>query len=327
MPSGSGNYVQNSTTQQANANFNISGNGTIGTNPASAAVHQWRGLKFSIRQVRFALTNGTTRLAGDLQRQHCILWYQHNHSFGLQANNGVNGGLFLENTGNIGVGTIFPNHKLTIDTLGGPGWTTQNWGGAIALRNSSAIGWQLNNSSLSFGIGQSTDGLSFFRTSSSPGTTANAPVYEMQITNQGNVGIGTTAPNAKLFVQGEAANGVGIAATGNAAQSADKGGWIKAMIYVRADGTIARCFNGVSGATASNCGFALIPLPGFPAGFYQIDVGFNVASRFLSITVIKADGFERGGKIYSFPTSTAAIVHTFRNGSIDEPTDFFLIIY
>jgi len=30
LPAGSGNYVQNTTTQQANSNFNISGNGTIG---------------------------------------------------------------------------------------------------------------------------------------------------------------------------------------------------------------------------------------------------------------------------------------------------------
>src|SRR5258706_202609 len=69
-----------------------------------------------------------------------------------------NGSLTLDTSGSIGINPIFPNHKLTIDTLGGPTWTTQAWGGAIALRNSSAIGWQLNSAGQSFGIGQSSDG-------------------------------------------------------------------------------------------------------------------------------------------------------------------------
>src|SRR5258707_14769709 len=30
LPSGSGNYIQNTTSQQAGSNFNISGNGTVG---------------------------------------------------------------------------------------------------------------------------------------------------------------------------------------------------------------------------------------------------------------------------------------------------------
>ena len=32
LPTGSGNYIQNTTTQQANANFNIAGNGVVGGN-------------------------------------------------------------------------------------------------------------------------------------------------------------------------------------------------------------------------------------------------------------------------------------------------------
>jgi hypothetical protein len=38
VPSGSGNYIQNTTTQQASANFNISGNGTAGGMSVNGAV-------------------------------------------------------------------------------------------------------------------------------------------------------------------------------------------------------------------------------------------------------------------------------------------------
>src|SRR5437660_6260717 len=39
VPSGSGNYIQNATTQQAGANFNISGNGTAGGTLSANAVN------------------------------------------------------------------------------------------------------------------------------------------------------------------------------------------------------------------------------------------------------------------------------------------------
>ncbi|MFN8643086.1 MAG: hypothetical protein U0802_16060, partial [Candidatus Binatia bacterium] len=38
VPSGSGNYIQNSSTPQANASFNVAGNGTVGGTISTAAV-------------------------------------------------------------------------------------------------------------------------------------------------------------------------------------------------------------------------------------------------------------------------------------------------
>ena len=47
---------------------------------------------------------------------------------------------------------------------------------------------------------------------------------------------------------------VGI--TGDATQPRDKGGWAKAMIHVNADGTIARAYNAVTGASGPGAGFS-----------------------------------------------------------------------
>jgi hypothetical protein len=93
-----------------------------------------------------------------------------------------------------------PLHYLTV--LGGPLWTSNSWSGAAELGNASAIGWRKNSAGVSFGIGQSTGGFYIFRTNSAPGTTATPASYELFIHDTGQVGIGTTAPQAKLDVAG-----------------------------------------------------------------------------------------------------------------------------
>jgi hypothetical protein len=311
-------FIKNATTQQT-ANFNISGNGTIG---GSLNVN-------GTFPNGFFLSNGTANFRGSIVGNSVLFGTTTNSALSLSANNGVNGSLFLDTSGSIGINTIAPNHKLTIDTFGGPTWTNDGWGGAIALRNSSAIGWQFNSSNLSFGIGQSTGGLSFFRTTNSPGTSGNTPSYDMVISNQGNVGIGTTAPNAKLFVQGEAANGVGIAATGNASQSRNKGGWIKAMVFVLANGTIARCYNGLTGASTGNCGFSVTRIFN---RIYSVDFGFQVSDRFVSVTTstildsIPAETI--AARIQATSNINQINVLTFYANSGDYVvSDFYLIVY
>lgn len=98
---------------------------------------------------------------------------------------GSNANIFY-NGGNVGIGTIAPGHALGIaGPL--PGWTSNQWGGAVELTNASAIGWQSNAAGSRFGIGQSTGGLYFFRTASDPGTLASPAVYDMFINDGGNV--------------------------------------------------------------------------------------------------------------------------------------------
>lgn len=66
-------------------------------------------------------------------------------------------------------------------------------------------------------------------------------------------------------------------------------GGAKAMVFVNGDGTILRCYNGVTGATTGNCGFT-VSRGVVPAGRYSVDFGFNVSNRFYSVSANSGAG-------------------------------------
>ena len=108
--------------------------------------------------------------------------------------NGIAGGdsIFSRNgtsafysAGNVGLGTSTPAHRLSIAAA--PLWTSNSWGGAIAMTNGHALGWASNGAGQRFGIGQTNGGLFFFRTASDPGTTAFPATYDLWINDGGNV--------------------------------------------------------------------------------------------------------------------------------------------
>lgn len=103
-------------------------------------------------------------------------------------------------SGNVGIGTSAPAHRLSL--IGGPGWTTNNWLGALELSNASAIAWQANPGQTRFGLGQTTGGLYIFHTASNPGTMGSPAIYDMMVSDSGKVGIGTIGPNYPLHVFG-----------------------------------------------------------------------------------------------------------------------------
>lgn len=106
--------------------------------------------------------------------------------------------IISETSGRIGINGV-PTHTLTIN--GGPNWTTAKWIGSIALPNTGAIGWaSVDAGSIRRGFGSSNGRLLFFRTESNLGGAGYPLVYDMTISNDGNVGIGTTGPQSKLTV-------------------------------------------------------------------------------------------------------------------------------
>ena len=111
-------------------------------------------------------------------------------------------GMAITTAGNIGIGTISPAHRLSV--IGGPSWTSSLWNGSVEFDNASAIGWRANAAGWHFGIGQTTGGLVFFQTSSELGSTLSPATYDMVLTDGGLVGIGTSAPDNKLTVNGAA---------------------------------------------------------------------------------------------------------------------------
>jgi hypothetical protein len=114
----------------------------------------------------------------------------------------VGDSVITELNGNIGVGTATPSHQLSLGI--GPRWTSNSWGGSLALENGSAIGWKANTAGNRFGIGHTNGGFYFFRTASDPGTAGAAANYDLAISDTGNVSIGTPNPSSsKLTIEGQ----------------------------------------------------------------------------------------------------------------------------
>lgn len=106
--------------------------------------------------------------------------------------------LRIDSSGRVSLSNTHPAHQLSIS--GGPLWTLNFWAGAISLDTASAIGWLSNSAGQHHGLGQTDGGLYFFHTLSTPGTTGSPAIYDMTISDNGDVGIGTTIPSAKLSV-------------------------------------------------------------------------------------------------------------------------------
>ena len=176
--------------------------------------------------------------------------------------------------------------------------------------------------------------------------TKNNTVTPMIIGSSGSVGIGTTAPNAKLDVRGQAGDsGFGIAADNNAWQARGAGGWVKAMAYVDpfAPGGIAvtSCYNSqASGAavTTPPCGITLLD---HAQGANLVDFGFQVSDRFVQLTaVLTAQSFNAGADVvgalmqFNFAGQANAnqvFVETFNtngqggnHGDVDTPFHIFI---
>jgi hypothetical protein len=169
------------------------------------------------------------------------------------------------NDGQVGIGTASPSAKLTVS-------------GAGAYNAAGAARFDLFNTTANTGFLQHvTDGglLQFTTTS---GNT------RMVIDPNGNVGVGTVTPQAKLQIGGIGTNGYTLGVDGNATQTLNKFGFAKAMLHVDQSGTINRCFNSTiagNDMSAPPCGFIVSVLG---TGIYAIDFGFPTFDRFVAVT-------------------------------------------
>ena len=123
---------------------------------------------------------------------------------------------------------------------------------------------------------------------------------------------------------GSATAGYALFAEGNAGQSRDKGGFVKAMILVNQDGTIARCYNGLANSSTGNCGFTI----SHPSeGNYDINFGFKVDDRFLLTTPINnepAGGCPAGSAFLLSLTGNVATIGTSCGSYFDKPFMIFI---
>jgi hypothetical protein len=124
-------------------------------------------------------------------------------------------------------------------------------------------------------------------------STSNSGVGVYGETMMGNAvyGLSHRAEFAAVAGQNDQ-GGYAMYAIGNTGQARDKGGWVKAMAYVDAGGSMIRCFNStLAGSAASTvpCGFT--PLGG---GFNITDYGFRVDDRFISVTPTRSGSAPTG---------------------------------
>jgi hypothetical protein len=173
-------------------------------------------------------------------------------------------GIAITTEGNVGIGTTDPLTGFKLDVIGSTHMDPGGSGGEILFHTPGG------ETGMSI-VGTSRADLRFDGTSvkllAGFGSGAMPSENGIAVTTSGNVGIGTTSPTAKLTV------------AGGANQARDKGGFVKAMVFVNQDGTIARCYNGI---TDSSSGITAIH--DISPGSYFVTFNFQVNDRFVSVT-------------------------------------------
>lgn len=318
---GNTQFIRNSSSPQT-ATFNITGNGLFGgqvgvNTPINPNFHldvQGGVRSFSPASSHFVAetTGGTNSWARFYMRSPERSWFMGTS----RAFNGNQLYIADETAGQI---------RMAIATNGFVGINTSNPQAGLEVSGTGALSQQRITDTASGNslVLQSGTGINTKVTGYNYGTGTGVPLYlsvdgANTIINPagGNVGIGVLAPTAKLTVGG------------NLSQSSSGFGVPKAIVFVQANATIARCYNGISGQTTGGCGFSVSG----SGGSYTVNFGFDVSSRFYSMTSssIWLPGVSalvgRLGLDGSAPNVIhAAFWRTFDAAST--PSDFTLIVY
>ena len=246
--------------------------------------------------------------------------------FGTSANRGVWG---------VSTGSSYGVYGESVNGIGMQGVSTSNVGvGGISTSSFGVAG----SSSSSYGVFGTSASNSGVRGETASGSITSPGVHGVS-TGAGGVGVrgdGTTGvygvSTSGVGVTGESTTGFAVYANGNAGQALNKGGFVKAMVYVDpflpADQYIVRCYNGLTNTSFGNCGFTMTR---DDVGRYRINfgAGFNVANRFLSLTLAGTLP-TGGGAVASSSTEVSVLVWTASSvtaGVEFVDNAFFLIVY
>jgi trimeric autotransporter adhesin len=180
LPSGSGHYIQNTTTTQTGTHFNISGNGTVGGTLASANLGIGTSAPEARADIRHEGVGVNSLMITEAGGFPTIIGRSSNGT--LAAPTALSSGSnFLRLSGRGHTGTGFSGDQAYIDMLAAQPWTDANRGTLIRFA-----------------------------------TTANDSIAaspRMLIDHDGRVGIGTTAPDTLLHVRSTVTPTPGILAS------------------------------------------------------------------------------------------------------------------
>ena len=193
--SGSSNYIQNGTSQQASSNFNISASGVIGTSLVVDNTNANTGT------IASSVTFGSSSGEGIGSKRSAT-----GNQYGLDFYTASANRMAITNTGSVGIGTSAPSAPLEViansttpfDVVKASGSNTI---GAALLLSSSAAGgrsWDIISTANIAGEGA---GKLLFKD-----MTGGSGVRMTIEGSTGNVGIGTTSPTNKLTLQTSTTN-------------------------------------------------------------------------------------------------------------------------
>jgi len=292
-------FIRNGTTPQI-ANLNISGNGIFGgfagfrtgINP-NFTVDSFGPIRaFSNTAAHFVAetTGGTNSWARFYMRSPNRSWFM-----GTSQNFSGDQLYLVDETAG--------QTRMAISTAGFVGFNNTNPQTGLDIRGT---GLQVQQR-----ITDNTSGNSLVLQAGSGGNT--------KITGF-NYGTSTAVP---LYLSVDGANTILNSGGGNVMQPGAGFGMPKAMVFVLANGTIGRCYNGISGATTNGCGFSANR--DFTS-FYQVNFGFDVSQRFVSLSTY-GNSEAITGRIYNTGNNSVGIRSFYSNSAADVQSDFFLIVY
>ncbi|HEU5163964.1 MAG TPA: hypothetical protein VFU29_00400 [Chitinophagaceae bacterium] len=203
----------------------------------------------------------------------------------------------IQTNGNVGIGTGNPLVKLHVNGLGAVESSVQSTNERSILSLNSTIGGQNRVWTLENGLF---------------GTAGLFGIFDR------------TAGQGRLTIQ----PGGPINMQGNTTQDVGSYGLPKAMVYVNGDGTLLRCYNGVTGSSSGGCGITASRFGSSIQGLYVVNFGFDISTHFISVTA-EAFGGAGANFIRQSSTPTQLFVYTFEVFSNGDQSDrpFMVIVY
>ncbi len=180
---GSGNYIQNSTSTQSSSNFNISGTGVAGAALQAPSFDTATAAALSIGG-----TNATTITVGSASSTSTLTLGQ---STASQTINIGNATIAAGNTGTINIGTNATSTGKTVITIG-----STNAASTTTIQGGTGnINLLTNSASASIIAKSNTNSTSAFQIQNA----SAAPVFNVDTTNK-RIGLGTATPNYAIQI-------------------------------------------------------------------------------------------------------------------------------